>query len=108
MYAAPGAASFSEEARLAMGVQLPPPKNWKVLLGMAVLVAEQIADGLYDVNEIATEMHEAITRDEASKTDIDLIGDEWGFDDVETVVKLLLKLWPMVQMQASALINRQS
>jgi hypothetical protein len=81
---------------------LPAPKNWRVLLGLAGLVAEHIADGIVNAEEIAGLIDYTIDMDEASTTDINLMGD-WQVSDVAEALHLLCGMWPTIEREAAAL-----
>ncbi|MDO8811478.1 MAG: hypothetical protein Q7J38_05545 [Gallionella sp.] len=102
MYFKPGTVNMDRKTKLALGV-IPITKNWRVLLGMAGLVAENIADGITDADEIAGIIFDAIMVDEVSQTDKDLMGIHWRVRDVAKVVKLLQDKWPEVERVAASL-----
>ncbi len=104
MYARPGAASMDAETRAALGVEFPPPENWRVLVGMAGLVAEKIADGITSVDEVFGFIRDTIDSEEASATDLHMMGSDWSESDVEQVLRRLLKLWPELEMEANSLM----
>ena len=102
MFAEPGTIQMNDKARIALAV-LTPPDNWRVLVGMAGLVAEQIADGVTDAEEIAILIDDVIAMGEASETDVDLMGDDWKVSDVAKVLQTLLEMWPDIEREAAAL-----
>jgi hypothetical protein len=102
MFAEPGTMQMSDEVRKALRV-LPPPDNWRVLVGIAGLVAEEILHGVTDADEIAVSIESDIGMGEASKTDMDLMGDDWNVSDVAEVLKLLLDMWPDIEREAASL-----
>lgn len=95
-FAEPGTLVIDDQTKQILGV-LPVPNNWRVLFGMAGLVAERIADGITDAEEIACSIDDAIDADEISRTDHDAIGVDWSVSDVTTVVQLLLNRWPAIE-----------
>lgn len=102
MFAAPGTLRMDEETRTALGA-LPVPENWRVLVGMAGLVAEHIADGETDAEEIAILIADTIDDGEASQTDLHFMGENWNLSDVAEVMQLLLNMWPDIELRVAAL-----
>jgi hypothetical protein len=102
MYAEPGTMKIDAQTRIALGV-MKTPKNWRVLLGLAGIVAEQIADGVTDAEVIACAILGSIELDEASQTDMALMGEAWTVSDVAKVVQMLLKWWPEIEDHAASL-----
>jgi hypothetical protein len=99
MYVEPGGLKLDEATRAAIGAETPPA-NWRVLLGLAGLVAEHVADGLTDVDEIACLIDDSIQLDEASQSDLDLMGQDWSASDVAETVRLLVDMWGLVEQHA--------
>jgi hypothetical protein len=106
IYAEPGTMQIDAQKK-AHGV-IKTPKNWRVLLGLAGMVAEEVADGVTDPDEIACSIECSISFEEASPTDVALIGEAWKVSDVEKVVKMLLKWWPEIEGNAAALMRESS
>ena len=102
MFAEPGTVTVSAEM-LAIGC-MPAPLNWTVLLGLAGLVAEHIAAGTIDPEEIGVEIDCTISMEEASQTDMDLMGATWGISDVAEVTQLLRERWCEVELLATSLM----
>jgi len=99
------------EALTGAGISVPAlPPNWRVMYGMAGVVAEQILRGERDVEFIAGHLYLRICCDEISATDAASIGvtDIDDFEvDIETVeqcAQLLLEHWPQVKKEAEDLI----
>jgi hypothetical protein len=107
MYAEPGTMQIDAKIKKAHGV-IKTPKNWRVLLGLAGMVAEEIADGVTDPEEIACSIECSISFEEASPTDVALIGEAWTVADVEKVVQMLLKWWPEIEANAASLMLEAS
>lgn len=102
MFAEPETLALDEQTKLLLGVW-PTPNNWRVLLGMAGLVAESMADGITDADEIACSIDDAINADEISKTDHDMMGADWSVSDVAAVVHLLLNRWPTIERDVTGM-----
>jgi hypothetical protein len=107
MYADPGTMQMDAKTKKALGV-IKTPKNWRVLVGLAGMVAEQVADGVTDAEEIACSVAGTIELDEASPTDVALMGEAWTVLDVEKVVQMLLKWWPEIEASAASLMLEAS
>ncbi|WP_176058873.1 hypothetical protein [Paraburkholderia sp. BCC1876] len=111
-----GAGSFvlapgPEELRtiaLASGFSVPDlPANWKALVGIAGLVAEEIlSDDTDDAGEIADALHLKISDGEASASDLatmgitDIDSCELSYEVVEEVARILREGWQVVQREA--------
>jgi len=102
LMAEPGTVEMTEEVRQLMGV-LPAPKNWKILIGMAGVVAESMADGVSNPDVIFEDIQEKIYADEVSQTDLELIGKKLRMTDVSKVVKLLAAGWETIERNAKSL-----
>lgn len=76
MYGAPGEVETDDATKTAIGV-VPAPKNWRVFVGLAGLVAEQIADGVSDS------------------------GDAWTVEDVATVLHILGEASPDIEREVA-------
>jgi hypothetical protein len=96
----PGSLVVSDEIRQLMGV-LPVPNNWRVLFGMAGLVAEHVADGITDAAEIMDSIVGALMYGDVSDTDAAAMGTEWGVADVAKVVQILRDRWPAIERDVS-------
>lgn len=72
---------FVEPGRAVIGSVLPllAPKNWRVLVGLAGLAAERIADEVdeTDVDELTEFVFSSIDAGEASPSDLEMMGDDW-------------------------------
>jgi len=99
------------KAAIENGV-VPPelPTTWRMLFGMAGLVAEEIMDGETDAGVIADTLDFRISFDEVSASDLASMGitDVDNFDlsykAVEQAVLYLLEDWALVQQEAESLI----
>ena len=98
VFAEPESLMMDEVIRGILGV-VPAPENWRILLGMAGLVAEQIANDVTDAYEIYYSIKTLIGLDQVSKSDLDLMGD-WQFSDVVDVVYLLIQRWFEIERHA--------
>lgn len=95
---------------------IPPelPENWRVLFGMAGLVAEEILDGETDADVIADALDFKISFDEASASDLASMGitdvDNFilSYEAVERAVHYLLADWLLVEQEAEYLIAEAS
>jgi hypothetical protein len=106
IFAEPGTVLIDEETNLALGlIVLPAPENWRVLFGIAGLVAEYIADGVTSAEEIAYSIDDAIMMNEVSRSDLDWMGEDWEVTDVAEVLQLLLDMWPDIERNAAWLIE---
>ena len=82
------------------------PRNWKILVGMAGVVAEEIYLGETEPDIVAYNIMIRISHDDMSKTDLNLmnINDINDFENsyihVEECISLLLQLWPLVKREA--------
>lgn len=92
-------------------LDVPPlPSNWRVMYGMAGVVAEQILRGEAEVEFIAGNLYLRISCDEISATDLASVGGtdiddvEVDIEGVEQCVQHLLKHGPRVQAEAESLI----
>ena len=101
IFAEPGLMTTDEATRRQMGV-LPTPENWRVLVGLAGLVAEKIAGGVSDAEAVFCSIEASINLEEVSETDINLMGD-WQYPDVVAVMELLLGMWPDIEREAGHL-----
>ncbi|MFM0598404.1 hypothetical protein [Paraburkholderia dilworthii] len=88
------------------------PANWKVVVGMAGLLAEEILDcGTDDVETLAEGLLRRITAGEASASDLALmnISDidkcELNYKVVDEAARLLREGWVAVQQEAEYLIE---
>jgi hypothetical protein len=88
------------------------PANWRVLAGMAGLLAEEILDwATGDIESFADGLFYRITSGEASASDLTLmnIADihdcEVTFEDVGETVRILREGWQAVQEEAEFLIE---
>ncbi|WP_262964418.1 hypothetical protein [Methylobacter psychrophilus] len=105
MFIEPGQTNYSDDVKSRLRM-LPVPENWRVLVGLAGLVAEYIAEYIADGEAdeidawvIAERIGNAIEMDEMSETDLALAGDDWGEPEVESVLKILLDRWEDVEQQ---------
>lgn len=86
------------------------PDNWRVLYGMAGLVAEEILRGETDPEFVAGALYVEIVCGEVSASDLESIGisniDDFEFDSevVETAWRYLTEDWSLVQHDAEYLI----
>ncbi|MFD1558827.1 hypothetical protein ACFSHT_24840 [Paraburkholderia silviterrae] len=105
-----------EEVRkiaIANGFPAPDlPMNWKAIVGMAGLLAEDILSGeTDDVGALADTLFFKITGGEASASDLasmnitDVDDCALSYDVVDEAVRLLLEAWPLVQQEAEYLIE---
>jgi hypothetical protein len=98
---------------LASGFSVPDlPANWRVLVGMAGLVAEDILyDGTDDAGAIADALHQRISDGEASASDLTMMGitdiESYELRDelVEEATRILRDGWEAVQQEAEYLIE---
>ncbi len=98
---------------LESGFSVPElPANWKALVGIAGLVAEEIlCDGTDDVGVIADALHQRISDGEASASDLEMMGIrdiesyELGDELVEEATRILRDGWQAVQQEAEYLIE---
>lgn len=89
----------------------PLPKDWRVQLAAARLIAEEILDGINDPRWAAERVHARIVMDEASDTDLKQMGitDIFNYDmdlldrSVKQAYRYLVKDWPLVQQEAERL-----
>jgi hypothetical protein len=93
------------------GLNVPPlPSNWRVMYGMAGLIAEQILRGEKNFELIAGALDLRICCDEVSATDLEAmgvtdIGDfEVDVESVEQCAQHLLERWSSVTQEAEHLI----
>jgi hypothetical protein len=77
----------------------PAPAHADVLLGLAGLVAETIADGMADADLIYVEIDVMIMLNSVSASDLALMGERWP-DHLDQVVDLLLAHWQEVERHA--------
>ncbi|MFA6312654.1 MAG: hypothetical protein WCV99_16895 [Sterolibacterium sp.] len=103
MLAKPGSLQLTEEMA-AMLHELPTPRNWRVLLGLAGIVCEQIGNGITDIDDITGEVQAMIEMGDASESDAALIGEDWDETDIEVVVKLLMDSWPNIEREITAMM----
>ncbi|WP_430226924.1 hypothetical protein [Paraburkholderia tropica] len=98
---------------LASGFSFPDlPANWKALVGVAGLVAEEILyDGTDDAGVIADALHQRIWDGEASASDLAMMGitdiESYDLSDelVEEATRILCEEWQAVQQEAEYLIE---
>jgi hypothetical protein len=96
----------------ANGLDVPAlPLNWKVLVGMAGLLAEELLIGETDDAEVvAYNIYVMIKHGAASATDLDAMGisDATNFDlscdVVEQGMRILREAWSRVQSEAESII----
>ncbi|RQZ62287.1 hypothetical protein DIE08_27700 [Burkholderia sp. Bp9004] len=88
------------------------PANWKVLVGMAGLLAEEILSGeTDDTGAMADSLALKISFGEASASDLALMGVtdidscELSYEVVDEAVRMLREGWPVVQEEAEYLIK---
>lgn len=81
----------------------PTSSGWEVLVGLAGLVAECIEGGSSDADHIGSEIEAAINLGDVSDTDVALIGNEWDFDDIRSVIDLLNAHWDDVCLEAKCM-----
>ncbi|MFM0152884.1 hypothetical protein [Paraburkholderia sediminicola] len=88
------------------------PANWKILVGMAGLLAEDILSGeTDDAGAMADTLFFRISNGEASASDLaqmsvtDIENCGLSYEAVEEVVRLLREGWPVVQQDAEHLIE---
>lgn len=99
-------------AAIASGFMAPDlPSNWKVLVGMAGLLAEDIMSGeTDDAGVLADTLFFAISMGDASASDLEQMGVTdvdncgFGYETVEEAVRLLREEWRNVQQEAEELI----
>ncbi|WP_341313737.1 hypothetical protein WN982_20640 [Paraburkholderia sp. IMGN_8] len=98
---------------LASGVSaLDLPSNWKMLVGIAGLVAEEIlSDDTDDAGAIADAIYLKISDGEASASDLatmgitDIDSFELRYEVVEEAARILREGWRVVQQEAEYLIE---
>lgn len=98
---------------LASGFSAPDlPANWRMLVGIAGLVAEEIlGDDTDDAGAIADAIHLKISDGEASASDLATMGitdiDSFELRDevVEEAARILREGWQVVQQEADYLIE---
>lgn len=97
------------------GIMLPVlPPDWRILFGMAGLVAEQIMAGEIDTGLIADALDAQIYMGEVSATDLASMGidDVENFElrdeAVEKTTQYLLEDWWLVEQEAECLIELAS
>lgn len=100
---------IDSELRLAPGI-LPVPQNWKVLVGMAGLIADYIHDeclivDYVDVELLAESIKGDISRNHVSQIDVDWMGESWGVSDVVCVLQLLFDRWEEIEFNVKALVS---
>ncbi|MCG5078117.1 hypothetical protein [Paraburkholderia tagetis] len=88
------------------------PANWKALVGIAALMAEEILyDGTDDAGVIADALHQRISDGEASASDLAMMGiadiESYELRDelVEEARWILQERWQAVQQEAEYLIE---
>jgi hypothetical protein len=93
-----------------LGPQLPP--NWRVLVGMAGILSEELLiDQTSDTEVIAESLFSRIWMGEASATDLNLMGiadiDDFkhDYEVAEEAIRLLRESWSNVQSVAECLIS---
>ena len=104
LVAEPGTIPYDDETKQLLGI-LPAPENWKVLFGLAGLVAEFMADGETCSAVIFEGIHEKIAADEVSQTDLDFMGSEFDEADVSMVANILAAGWKQVELEANTLTD---
>lgn len=98
---------------LASGFSVPDlPANWRALVGIAGLVAEEILrDGTDDAGVIADALHQRIWDGEASASDLAMMGitdiENYDLSDelVERATRILRDQWEAVLLEAEYLIE---
>lgn len=90
MYAEPAKFNFDLSYKERFNVITPPPERWQVYYGMAGEIAVCIEDG-EDIDGIFNHLVDAT--DLISETDLNNMGDDWGFDDVVATVEILKARW---------------
>lgn len=98
---------------LASGLSVPDlPANWRALVGIAGLVAEEILrDGTDDAGVIADALHQRIWDGEASASDLAMMGitdiENYDLSDelVERATRILRDQWEAVRQEAEYLIE---
>ncbi|ONY14418.1 hypothetical protein A8F23_34170 [Burkholderia cenocepacia] len=101
------------KAALNHGFAAPKlPANWKMLVGMAGMLADEILSGeTDDTGAMADSLFCRISFGEASASDLALMGvtdiDSCGlsYDVVDEVVRMLREGWPVAQEEAEYLIK---
>jgi len=101
------------KAALANGFAAPElPANWKVLVGMAGLLAEEILNAETDgVSAMTDNMFFRISNREASASDLAqtgvtyIDGCELSNEVIEEAVRLLRQEWALVQDEAEYLVE---
>ena len=103
------------KAAIENGFAFPElPMTWKMLFGMAGLVAEEIMDGETDAGAIADTLDFRISFDEVSASDLASMGITdvnnfvLSYEAVEQTVQYLLEDWAHVQQEAESLITEAS
>ncbi|KER70040.1 hypothetical protein HR51_21710 [Burkholderia cepacia] len=88
------------------------PANWRMLVGMAGLLAEEILSGeTNDTSAMADSLFLKISFGDASASDLalmgvtDIDGCELSYDEVDEVVRMLHEGWSVVQEEAEYLIK---
>ena len=102
LMAEPGTADMDDATKEELGI-LPAPGNWKVLYGMAGLVAEQIDGGESDVDLIFEAMMLAVDLGEVSQTDLAAMGERLLIQDVAATITLLTTGWQIIEREAASL-----
>ena len=83
---------------------VPAPLNWKVLLGLAGLVAEHMHRGEDSARKIVSYIKEVLDYDEISDSDRGMIGDNWTEADVQEVMDIFTEEWDILKADAERLI----
>lgn len=104
MFAEPGAMAIADETKAQFEIQ-PAPENWRVLVGLAGIVGEQLLNGATDPEEISCYWDEAIEMGELSATDMAMVGDDHQISEVETVVTILHSRWAEIEIEAEGLAH---
>ena len=104
LYVPPGLCSYSGEVQQALDIVTPVPDNWMVLYGLAGFVAESIAYGVTDADEIFFQLEYAIANAELSETDMAAIGENWTGADVQMARDITTEDWHKVERIAGELM----
>mgnify|MGYP003383763790 CR=1 FL=1 len=100
--AEPGTVKFPRWHRSKFGI-LRAPAKWKVYLGLAGLIAEAIADGETDADDVVERISFSFFMGEVSSSDAASIGERWRLHDVRRTMALLIERWNKVCFEAGNL-----
>lgn len=85
------------------------PKRWRVLIGLAGLVAEYMLRNptteAREPRDCAMEISDLIFMGGASESDLELIGPRWSQRDVARVLQILGICWQSVEFEAALRIH---